>query len=39
MNPLLPHGVLFDRKVRSYLERWPWLQVEPNMIAAHSAID
>jgi hypothetical protein len=28
MNPLLPHRMLFDRKVRSYLERWPWLQVQ-----------
>lgn len=28
MNPLMPHRVLFDRKVRSYVERWPWLQVQ-----------
>jgi hypothetical protein len=29
MNPLIPHRLLFDRKVRSYLKRWPWLQVQP----------
>lgn len=28
MNPLTPHRVLFDRKARSYLVRWPWLQIQ-----------
>ncbi len=28
MNPLLPDRVLFDRKVGSYLERWPWLRIQ-----------
>ena len=27
MNPLSPHRVLFERKARSYLARWPWLQI------------
>jgi len=27
MNPRLPHRALFDRKVKSYLERWSWLKV------------
>jgi hypothetical protein len=30
MNPLLPHRMLFDRKVKSYLERWPWLHCQPD---------
>lgn len=37
MNPLLPHRVLFDRKVRSYLARWPSLHVRPDVVAAESA--
>ena len=37
MNPLSPHRVLFDRKVSSYLARWPALQVRPDGIAADSA--
>jgi uncharacterized protein len=28
MNPLSPHQELFDRKVASYLSRWPWLRVQ-----------
>jgi uncharacterized protein len=28
MNPLSPHLALFRRKTLSYLERWPWLQVD-----------
>ncbi len=39
MNPLLPHRVLFDRKARSYLARWPWLQVHPDAVAAESGIE
>ena len=27
MNPLTPHGDLFERKVASYCARWPWLRV------------
>lgn len=27
MNPLTPHRVLFEQKVASYQERWPWLQL------------
>lgn len=27
MNPLAPHRDLFERKVASYLARWPWLTV------------
>lgn len=26
MNPLVPHRELFDRKVASYVKRWPWLR-------------
>jgi hypothetical protein len=36
VNPLLPHRELFDRKVRSYLDRWPWLCVQPDSITAGS---
>ena len=39
MNPLLPHRVLFDRKARSYLARWPWLQVQPDAVAAKLGIE
>ncbi len=34
MNPLLPYRALFDRKVQSYLARWPWLHVRPDSVAA-----
>jgi hypothetical protein len=34
MNPLLPHRLLFDRKVGSYLARWPWLRFQPDSIPA-----
>lgn len=37
MNPLSPHRVLFDRKVGSYLTRWPWLRVQPDPAAADTA--
>jgi hypothetical protein len=36
MNPLLPHRVLFDRKVGSYLARWPWLRVKLDAVVAES---
>jgi uncharacterized protein len=39
MNPRLPHRVLFDRKARSYLARWPWLQVKPDAVAAESGVE
>ena len=25
-NPLTAHGSLFERKARSYMDRWPWLR-------------
>ncbi len=28
MNPLMPHGELFERKAASYRARWPWLQIQ-----------
>jgi hypothetical protein len=31
MNPLLPRPALFDRKARSYMARWPWLQVRADV--------
>ena len=31
MNPMTPHRTLFDRKVKSYLARWPWLQVQADL--------
>jgi uncharacterized protein len=27
MNPLTPHQALFEQKVASYRQRWPWLRV------------
>ena len=36
MNPLVPHRALFEGKARSYRERWPWLQIQPDTIAAQS---
>jgi uncharacterized protein len=36
MNPLLPYRGLFDRKVRSYLARWPSLRVRPDVVHLES---
>ena len=39
MNPLTPYRALFDRKVESYVERWPWLQVRRSALASPPAVD
>ena len=28
-NPLVPHANLFEHKVASYRQRWPWLKIVP----------
>jgi len=30
-NPLMNHSMLFRDKVNSYLDRWPWLQVQESL--------
>jgi uncharacterized protein len=30
MNVRIPHRVLFEKKARSYMTRWPWLRVSPD---------
>lgn len=39
MNPRMPHRVLFEEKVGSYLARWPWLRVIPADVEAASRMD
>lgn len=38
LNPRLPHRALFDKKVRSYTARWPWLRVEPDAVGTASGV-
>jgi uncharacterized protein len=36
-NPLIDHRELFHAKAASYRQRWPWLRIEPSLLAGARA--